>query len=293
MDMLTGTDTSVGLDVGGTRIRAARIGVDGRMRGRVIEAVSPDRDEFFAQVLRLVSSVRDDTSRAVGIGVPGRVAGTTGAIHSAGYLDIGGLDLSHLVMEATQLPCHLENDATMALIAEAHDTSGLVAMITVGTGIGGALLRDGRPFCGSNFAGQFGHMVVAPDGPLCNCGQRGCVETLCAGPALGVLIAQAGFPKGTSASDILAIAAGGNVAAAQIVTDWAIPMQRALQSLVAVVDPARIILGGGLGADMVQALARAPDVSDWFDRPLTAARLGDDAGVIGAGLAALLLERNL
>lgn len=291
--MLKETDTSVGLDVGGTRIRAARIGVDGRMRGRVIEPVSPDRDGFLAQVLRLVSSVRDDTSRAIGIGIPGRVAGTNGAIHSAGYIDIAGLDLSHLVTEATQLTCHVENDATMALIAEAHDTSGLVAMITVGTGVGGALLRDGRPFCGSDFAGQFGHMVVASDGPLCKCGQRGCVETLCAGPALGALIAQAGFSKGTSASDILAIAAGGDVEAAQIVTDWAAPMQRALQSLVAVVDPARIILGGGLGADMARALAQGPDVGNWFDRPITAACFGDDAGVIGAGLAALLLERNV
>lgn len=256
------------------------------------ETVSRDRDSFLRQVFRLVSTVRDDTSRAVGIGIPGRVSGTNGAVHSAGYLDIGGLDLSHLVMEATELPCRIENDATMALIAEAQNTSELVAMITIGTGIGGALLRDGRPFYGSDFAGQFGHIIVAQDGPLCNCGQRGCVETFCAGPALGSLIAQAGISKGTSASDILAIAAGGDEVATQIVTDWTTPMQRALQSLVAVVDPAFIILGGGLGADMAQALARKPDVVDWFDRPIKAARLGDKAGVVGAGLAALFLEND-
>ncbi len=290
--MPTGAETSVGLDVGGTRIRAARVSADGQSQDRVIEPVSSDRDGFTAQVLRLIATVREESSRAVGIGIPGRVSGTTGAIHSAGYLDIAGLDLARVVTEETGLPCHLENDATMALVAEAHDTSGLVAMITIGTGVGGALLQDGRPFCGSDFAGQFGHMVVASDGPLCNCGRRGCVETLCAGPALGALIAQAGFAKDTTAADILSAADSGDAAAIQIIADWVAPMERALQSLTAVVDPVRIILGGGLGVDMAQALARKSPPVSWFNRPITAARLGDAAGVIGAGLAALMLDRN-
>lgn len=283
-------ETAVGLDVGGTRIRAACITAIGQMHGRVIEPVSTDRDGFLAQVLSLIASVRGDTTRAVGIGIPGRVAGSTGAIHSAGYLDIAGLDLARRVTEATGLPCHLENDATMALMAEAHDSTGLVAMITIGTGVGGGLLRDGRPFHGSDFAGQFGHIVVAADGPLCNCGQRGCVETLCAGPALGALIERAGFAQGATASDILAASDGGSAAARQLVTDWAGPMRRALQTLVAVVDPAQIFLGGGLGREMARALAHVPGGGDWFDRPVAAARLGDDAGVIGAGLAGLAFE---
>lgn len=283
--MQTRADTAVGLDVGGTRIRAARITPDGQMSGRIVEPVVTDRSGFNAQVLRLIETVRDETTKSVGIGIPGRVAGNTGAIHSVGYLDIAGENLIALVRAQANLPCRVENDATMALMAEGRGTTGLIAMITVGTGVGGALLRDGAPFYGSDFAGQFGHMVVDSDGPLCNCGRRGCIETFSAGRALGALIAKAGLPETTVAADLLTAAESGDEKAKTIIAAWADPMKRAIQTLVAVVDPARVILGGGLGIDMARALGHTPQASEWFDRPLTAARLGDDAGVIGAGLA--------
>lgn len=284
--MPTAPETAIGLDVGGTRIRAARITRDGQMQGRIIEPACADREGFTAQILRLISACKDEGTRAVGIGVPGRVAGSIGEVSSAGYLDIAGLDLSGLIRAKASLPCRVENDATMALIAEARGILGLVAMITVGTGVGGALVVDGAPLYGSDFAGQFGHIVVAPDGPLCNCGRRGCVETLCAGPALGALIAEAGLPPTTTASDVLS---ARDAATALIATTWAEPMARAMQSLIAVIDPARIILGGGLGNDMARALARLPVQGAWFDRPVAAAKLGDDAGVIGAGLAGFMV----
>lgn len=286
--MLTGADTAVGLDAGGTRIRAARITADGQMAGHVVEPVASDRTGFIAQVLRLIAATRDDTTRAVGIGIPGRVMGKTGTILSAGYLDLARLDLTALIKTETRLLCRVENDATMALIAEGQGSTGMIAMITVGTGVGGALLRDGLPFHGENFAGQFGHMVVAADGPMCKCGRKGCVETFSAGPALGALIATAGLPRTTTAADLLKAADDGDVLAENIVTFWADPMKRALQSLVAVVDPIEVIIGGGLGVDMAAALTRQTTGSPWFDRPVKAARLGDDAGVIGAGLAGLL-----
>lgn len=286
--MLTKPETAIGLDVGGTRIRAARVERSGHMQMRMAEPVAPDRAEFVAQVLRLIEAVRDDSTCAVGIGLPGRIAGVTGGVHSAGYLDIAGLDLAGVVTEQTGLPCRIGNDAAMALVAEAQGMSGLIAMITVGTGVGGALLLDGRPFYGSNFAGQFGHMVVDQNGPLCKCGQRGCVETFCAGPALGALIAKGGWPDTTKAQDLLDAADAGDKAAAELVKAWASPMTRALQSLIAVVDPACIILGGGLGHDMARALGHLPKAGTWFDRPVVAARMGDDAGTIGAGLAGFL-----
>lgn len=285
MVMQTSADTTVGLDVGGTRIRAARISREGQMGGRIAEPVVTNREGFKAQVLRLIDTVRDETTKSVGIGIPGRVAGYTGAIHSAGYLDIAGENLIALVRAAADLPCRVENDATMALIAEGRGTSGLIAMITVGTGVGGALLRDGSPFYGSDFAGQFGHMVVAADGPVCNCGRQGCIETFSAGRALGDLISKAGLSKSTVAADLLTAAESGDTLAKDIIAQWSEPMKRAIQSLVAIVDPAQVILGGGLGIDMARALSHNTVESEWFDRPLTAARLGDDAGVIGAGLA--------
>lgn len=280
--------TSLGLDVGGTRIRAARITPEGEIIDRLIEPVVPDRAGFIKQVLRLIDTQRDETTQTVGIGIPGRVIGTSGIVQTTGYLSIDDLCLAHLVTVTTKLPCRVQNDAAMALIAEGRGTTGLIAMITVGTGIGGALLRDGSPLYGNGLAGQFGHIVVAPDGPLCNCGRRGCVETFSAGPALGNLIAAAGLPAGTTAAALLNAADNGDDLAETIMTNWASPMERALQTVVAVVDPSQVIFGGGLGIDMARALLRIATPNRWFGRPIVAARLGDDAGVIGAGLAGFL-----
>ncbi len=284
--MTDAAETTIGIDVGGTRIRAARIARDGAMAGRIAEAVDPTRGGFAAQVLRLVGALRHPATAAVGIGIPGRVAGGSGEILSAGYLDIAGLDLPALVRDEAGLPAQVENDAMAALIGEAHGAHGLVAMVTVGTGIGGALLCDGKPWHGGGVAGQFGHVTVAADGPPCNCGRTGCVETFSSGTALGRLIAAAGLPATTTVESLLAASATGDPGAADILRDWAAPMQRALETLVAVVDPVRLILGGGLGHAMAGALVRLPDRSPWFSLAPEPARLGDDAGVIGAGLAA-------
>ncbi|WP_424934038.1 ROK family protein [Amaricoccus macauensis] len=284
-------DTAIGVDVGGTRIRVARIASDGTLLERVVEPVKSDREGFVAQLVELIAQLQDRGSVAIGIGIPGRVDGEAQHILSAGYLDIGGLDLVGRISKETGLPVRIENDATMALIAEGRVRpgagDGLIFMITIGTGIGGAALLDGHPWYGGGLAGQFGHIVVSPDGSLCNCGRRGCVETFSSGTALGKLIAAAGFPQDTQAEDLISRAKSGNVEAETLLATWALPLQSAIATLVAVADPRLIVIGGGLGHEMTRALLRLPNRSSWFGLPIEAARLGDDAGVIGAGLAAL------
>lgn len=294
--MRSGAETAIGVDVGGTRIRVARISQAGKLLKRVIEPVRQDREGFTDQLLRLVDSLRTDGDTAVGIGIPGRVDGNSGKIRSAGYLDIAGLDLVDLITRRTGLPCRIENDATMALIAEGQarpeGAQGLIFMITVGTGIGGAALKDGEPWYGGGFAGQFGHIVVARDGPLCNCGRTGCVETFSSGTALGRLIAEADLPEETRADYLLARAGTGDRLASNVLDRWTGPLQRTIESLVAVADPRLVLIGGGLGAEMTRALERLPRRSKWFEMPVEAASLGDDAGVIGAGLRALQAVRG-
>lgn len=281
-------DTAIGVDAGGTRIRVARIGRSGEVLERVIEPVCRDRHGFPAQMQRLVTAIRTASDVGVGIGIPGRVDGRSGEIRSAGYLDIAGLDLGGRIARATGLPVRIENDATMALLAEGQaspgGTRGLLFMITVGTGIGGAALQDGVPWYGGGYAGQFGHIVVGEGGPRCNCGRTGCVETFSSGTALGRLMAEAALPEGTRAEDLLARAEAGDDVAATLLDRWARPFQRAIETLVAVGDPRLILIGGGLGGEMARALARLPKRGDWFDLPVAAAALGDAAGVIGAGL---------
>ncbi|MEM7711396.1 MAG: ROK family protein, partial [Pseudomonadota bacterium] len=217
------------------------------MTDRAVEAVMPDRDGFGAQLLRMIGTLRTEDIAGIGIGLPGRIDGARGEILSAGYLDIAGLDLPGLVLRETGLTTAIENDATMALLGEARGTDETcTVMITIGTGIGGAILRHGRPWHGGGIAGQFGHLVVAADGPLCKCGRRGCVETFAAGPALGAAIADAGLPAETDANDLLTRAAAGEATAEAILRGWADPLGRAIDTIVAAFDPTRILIGGGL-----------------------------------------------
>lgn len=259
------------------------------MRGRRIEAVQPDRAGFAAQVSRLVEALNHTGCAGIGIGIPGRVDGGTGAILSAGYLDIAGLDLRARLGATAGLSVRVENDAAMALLAEVScgpaDARGLVAMVTVGTGVGGALVSEGRPWHGGGVAGQFGHIVVDAGGPLCRCGQRGCVETFSSGTALGALVLAEGLAPGTRVEDLLDRAVHGDAVAATVLDRWALPMQRALHTLAAVVNPVRVVIGGGLGGAMAAALERLPARDGWYTQPFSAATLGDDAGVIGAGLS--------
>lgn len=287
---MTDAPTAIGVDVGGTRIRVARVDGAGRILERRDEAVRPDRAGFTDQLLRLVSGFRGG-GVAVGIGLPGRVDAGHSRILSAGYLDIAGLDLAAAVSSVVGLPCRLENDATMALFAEARCAGlgdGVLAMMTIGTGIGGAVMADGRPWYGGRFSGQFGHLRVAADGPLCNCGQRGCVETLSSGTALGELVASAGLPPGHRGEALLGAARDGDDLALDLLLRWSAPCRRALHSIAAALDPDTLILGGGLGWLMAAALELADEPPQvWFRNPVRPARLGDDAGVIGAALRAL------
>jgi glucokinase len=138
---------------------------------------------------------------------------------------------------------------------------------------------------GKGNAGQLGHLSLDPAGPVCNCGRRGCSEVLASGTALNRRMRDAGVAPGTTAEALLAQADAGDELAVEVLTGWAGAWRAAIDTVVAVVDPDLVVLGGGLGGAAVEALARHhPDTSDWFRTPVAAARLGDDAGVIGAGL---------
>ncbi|MBV6657527.1 MAG: ROK family protein, partial [Devosiaceae bacterium] len=280
-------------DVGGTNIRAARITPSGTIVDHRIERVANTREGFASQIAAMVAEVKDASCVGVGVGIPGRVDAHTNRIVSAGYLDIAGLDLVALLDGAHGLPTTVENDALMALIAEVHcrldAKDGLILMVTIGTGIGGAIIEDQSPWYGGGFAGQFGHLVVADasaerDDPVCNCGRYGCVETLSSGTALRALMAEARLPDSVRAGDLLARAEAGDDVASGILDRWSAPFHRALETLTSAFDPRLIVIGGGLGQEMVQALQRTEQRSLWFDVPFEAARFRDDAGVIGAGL---------
>jgi glucokinase len=279
---------AIGVDIGGTNIRAARVTPDGALDGftKVRTDASPDAT---ALVLELVRGLLTDDVAGIGIGIPGRLDRDGTTVLSAGYVDLAGRRLAETVATAVGRPAILANDAHMALIAEmalgVAVGVGHVAMFTVGTGIGGAVALEGRVVRGKGNAGQLGHLSLDPAGPVCNCGRRGCSEVLASGTALNRRMRDAGVAPGTTAEALLAQADAGDELAVEVLTGWAGAWRAAIDTVVAVVDPDLVVLGGGLGGAAVEALARFhPEASDWFRTPVAAARLGDDAGVIGAGL---------
>lgn len=293
---MTDGATALGIDVGGTNLRIAEVDAAGRILSRHAERVTNGRDAFSNRLAQLVASYRSSNVEAIGIGIPGRVDAAAGLILSAGYLDIGGLPLAAWLGTATGLPVVVENDCSMALIAEcaigaAHGADNVV-MFTIGTGIGGAIVQDGRPLHGHATAGQLGHITVRPGGERCNCGRHGCVETTSSGTSLGRLIREAGLAADTTVQSLFARSEAGDGVASAVLRAWAEPMRDAATSMAAAFDPDLVVFGGGLGGAMVRALGRLPPENSWYSYEIRPAALGDDAGIIGGGLWALAAHRR-
>ncbi|MES2433550.1 MAG: ROK family protein [Pseudomonadota bacterium] len=281
------TGTAIGIDIGGTRLRAARVS-GGVIEARASADSARDPATVTARVLALVAQVRNETVTAIGIGVPGQVHAATRQVLSGGYVDLSGFDFAGQIESATSLPVTLENDATMALLGEAAYGAAKgqqnVVMLTIGTGIGGAILDQGQVLRGRGAAGQLGHIGIDPQGRQCVCGKIGCVETTSSGTAFGVHLAEAGLPADTRAEDLLS---RQDPTARAVIHAWAAPLRRAIDTLTATLNPDCVLIGGGAGAAAYTALGQFPAADSWYTAPVLAASLGDDAGVIGAATAAL------
>ncbi|MCZ2262252.1 ROK family protein, partial [Isoptericola sp. QY 916] len=160
--------TTVGIDVGGTMIRGGLVGPEGSLRD-VVRRPLPDGPEArYAAVLDLARELGREAD-AVGVAVAGVVE--DGRLLLSANLGLGG-DLRAALVESTGLPSEVVNDAQAAALAEVHGSAarGLVLVVTVGTGIGGAVVLDGRLVRGRGFAGEIGHVVVDRGGRPCGCG---------------------------------------------------------------------------------------------------------------------------
>lgn len=283
------TGSAIGVDIGGTNVRAARVDAAGHVRER--RRLPTDTTTGLAGlVIELCRELLDDEVAAIGIGIPGRLDAERRTVLSSGYVDLAGQPLAGTVAEAIGRPAVMENDAAMALFAElrvgAAAEAENVVLFTAGTGIGGAVAIGGRLRHGRANAGQLGHLALERGGPRCNCGRTGCAEMSASGTALGHLIEAAGLPPDTTIESLLARRDEQDAAA--VLDAWGGAWRAAIDTVVAVLDPELVLIGGGLGASAVATLkVTHPTTSPWFECPVLPARLGDDAGVIGAGLLAL------
>jgi glucokinase len=286
-------DVAIGVDIGGTNLRAALVSAAGEILDRVSEKITHDPNALLTRIIEVVEDLDREGVTAIGIGVPGRIDARRRLALSGGYVDLSKVALGDRIRAASRKEVVIDNDCNMALIAEiavgAARGRENVAMLTIGTGIGGAIVQEGKIVRGKMSAGQLGHVTVDVHGRLCLCGRHGCVETTSSGTALGRHIAEAGLASDTTIDKLFALDAAGDKAARAVLLAWAGPLRAAIDSIVAVLDPELVLLGGGLGAAAHRALAVVTVAhSDWYQCELGTAELGDDAGVIGAALSSLM-----
>ena len=279
---------AIGMDIGGTGVKAARVDADGRILAHTSEPTGKSASAVIAQVDAMIAALDHTSVCAIGIGVPSRVNTKTGTVFPGGYVDLSGPPLKQRLANVRGRPVFTGNDGAMALLAEARLGAARgradAIMLTIGTGIGGAVMLQGKIWHGRATAGQLGHITVVHDGVVCACGRRGCLETVSSGTALGRHIAEAGLPATTRAEDLVA---RPDPASRDVIERWIAPLRSGIDSLVATVDPDIIVLGGGLGQVAAGALERFPATSSWFQCKVVPAALGGEAGVVGAALAAL------
>ncbi|MFG3440566.1 ROK family glucokinase [Nonomuraea sp. NPDC047897] len=301
---------TIGVDIGGTKVGAGVVDDDGTVVAHLLRPTPADRPDLVAEtvadVVRELAEGRE--IEAVGVGAAGFVDETRSIVRFAPNLAWREEPLQKKISDLVGLPVVVENDANAMAWGETRFGAGRgqshVVCITIGTGIGGGLVFDGRLFRGHwGMGAELGHMQVVPGGRLCGCGQHGCWEQYASGNAL-VLEAREIAAAHPERAEILLGLAGGTIEGEEVteaarrgdqaalqafdtLADW---LGQGLADLAAILDPGCFILGGGV--------SRAADlfvdrVRETFEQRLTGrghrpvaeirlAELGASAGVVGA-----------
>ncbi len=287
---------AIGVDVGGTKIVAGLVERDGTIV-RTERGPTPldSTESFLMATAELVEAIRDDTVDAVGIGVPSAIDQRTGQAVFSVNIPLSDLDVRTWATETFGLPVAIDNDANCAALAEwragaGQGTTDLV-MITLGTGIGGGLILGGRPYRGwIGAGGEVGHMVVDLNGPHCqgHCTGRGHLEPLASGAAAGE-IARKLLGQRADSHALVQAARDGDPRALEALRDLGARLGAGIATLVNLLNPELIVIGGGFGVafdlliDSIEDVVRRDGLAPARDVVrIMPAKLGPDAGVIGA-----------
>ncbi|RTL69477.1 MAG: ROK family protein [Pseudonocardiaceae bacterium] len=309
---------AIGLDIGGTNIRGAVVGDDGTILAEVSERTPETSDgttmtTILLDITQKLHGAHPEVS-AIGVGAAGIVEWPAGLIRWAPNNSYRNWRVRDELEEATGLPATVDNDANVAALAEARlgtDRLREMVFLTVGTGVGGGLVLGGVIYRGpTGRGGELGHIVVAPDGPVCGCGNRGCLEAVASGTALTRMAreAAAADPGGTIAriarDEQDGYVTGQTVTRATELGDptalglfatlghW---LGIGIASLANMLEIEAVVIGGGLvtTGDLLLDPARAAYLEHAYARearPVVEVRpgtFGTDAGVVGAALLGL------
>jgi len=312
----------LGIDLGGTKILTAVVDTHGKMRSRdhSITPAKEGREAVVKSILESVGRALDQANigttdlAAIGVGAPGLSNPGTGILFTSpnlpGWKDI---PLRDIIEKELGKKAFLINDANAAAVGELYFGAGRGTQnfiyITISTGIGGGIIIDGKIYTGfSGTAGEVGHMVIDDDGPACNCGNRGCWETLASGTALArearhrikegaatlILQLAGGDVENINAEVIQEAALAGDKLAIELIERTAYYLGVGLANLINIFNPEVIVIGGGLSniGDMLLKPAFKEAGHRAFKQPYQAVRfaragLGRNSGVLGAAAFAL------
>lgn len=306
----------IGVDVGGTKIAVTTL-LDGQLAPPVQEPTElGDSAALIEQLVGLIEGVRSPAARAVGIGVPSIVEFATGRIRTSVNIPLADVPLRAMLTERLGIPVYVDNDANCAALAEAYDGNQLtgtqLVMITVGTGVGGGLVLNGRLFRGATGAApELGHTTIGLDlsdgaPPLTAWPRAGSLEALASGSALDQLAEEAAETHPDSAlgrtlaadgevagPDAVAAAADGDQVAIDVMTILGQRLGIGIANVINLFDPLEVVIGGGVSSAGELLLGPAREAAARYTLPgvgtrteIRLARHGTAAGVLGAALLA-------
>jgi len=309
----------IGIDVGGTNLRVGVI-ESGQAHGqaRLLDEIRFQADfsglcrqhqdtphqawqTILTTIADAIGTVRKKypAISAVGIGFPGFIDPHTQMIAQSPNLPgLSNVDLSHDLSAIIGLPVITENDALAAAYGEymmAGKPAGNLIYMGLGTGVGGGLILNGKPFQGQHgVAMEVGHIITMPDGRLCGCGNRGCMEQYASASGVAISYQQASGEH-CSAAEVARRAAGGDQHAISAYTLAATSLAQALAHILKVIDVTDVVLGGGMSAGWPLMQAAFQQQLDADLIPVLRGRvnvhisgMGDQAGIIGAAMLAQL-----
>lgn len=310
----------MGVDLGGTKIHTALADEEGNILAEVRIATGAQEGQT-AVIQRMVDSVAEvctalgdnSTVDCIGVGVPGTIHPDTGLLFVAPNLGWENIPLRSLLQEKLAAPVYTDNDANLGAWGESLFGAGVgmphLMYVTVSTGIGAGLILNGNIIHGvQGGAGEIGHMVLDPQGPLCHCGKRGCLEALASGTAIAKtarqlvaagqgqrILAQAqGQVENITAQTVAQAAAQGDPQAVEILKHAGSMLGLGLANAAELLNPGLIILGGGamnagesLWFSMQQSMAQNLSADTKRQLTLVPAALGKRSALMGAVALAL------
>jgi len=291
----------IGIDLGGTKIEGVVLDADGKELFR--KRIPTERDLGYHYILNRLKSMHDDLVSTVpgqpttfGIGTPGALSPRTGLLKNSNTVCMNGQPVKADLEKLIGRKIEIQNDANCFAMAEALLGSGkgkkLVFGVIMGTGCGGGIVYKGEVFTGPQaIAGEWGHMCIDPNGPLCYCGQKGCTETFISGGGLENRYAEK-YGVRKPLKEVEKAYFEREPQALEFMQTFFDHFGRALANLIDILDPDIVVIGGGVSnfpavyTEGVKAV-RKYVFTDELETPIVKHQLGDSAGVFGAALVGI------